>query len=153
VAVTDVPTLVYDLALRSLDQRERELGELRARTNTVIAAAAVITSLLGAATINRDVVSGWTVVALLVFASTGGLCLFILWPRTLRFAFDARRTYEELYPFAARIPEAQLRVAYSARDRYVENKNVIDRLELAFQGAVVFLGGQTVLWALALAVG
>jgi hypothetical protein len=44
-------------------------------------------------------------------------------------------------------------VAYSARDRYVENKNVIDRLELAFQGAVVFLGGQTVLWALALAVG
>jgi hypothetical protein len=44
--VTDVPTIVYDLALRSLDQQERELAELRSRTNTVIAAAALIASFL-----------------------------------------------------------------------------------------------------------
>jgi hypothetical protein len=69
--VTDVPTLVYELALRSLDQQERELGELRARTNTVIAAAALIASFLGAATIERDGLSGWAVVALIVFAGTG----------------------------------------------------------------------------------
>ena len=37
--MADVPTIVYELALRSLDQPERELSELRARTNTVIAAA------------------------------------------------------------------------------------------------------------------
>jgi hypothetical protein len=150
--VTDVPTLIFDLALRSLDQQERELGELRARTNTVIAAAAVITSLLGAATIDREGVSGWAVVALIVFAGTGALSLFVLWPRTLRFAFDARHTYQELYPLAEDVPQAQLRVAYSARDRYVENKAVIDGLEFAFQAAVVCLGAQTLLWALALAV-
>jgi hypothetical protein len=104
----------------------------RVRT-TVIAAAAVITSLLGAATIDREGVSGWAVVAFIVFAGTGALSLIVLWPRTLRFAFDARRTYEELYPLAASVPEAQLRVAYSARDRYVENKDVIDRLGLRFK--------------------
>ncbi|MEO8687307.1 MAG: hypothetical protein ABI611_03680 [Solirubrobacteraceae bacterium] len=56
--MTDVPTMVYELALRSLDQQERELGELRARMNTVIAAAAIIASLLGAASIDRDGLSG-----------------------------------------------------------------------------------------------
>jgi hypothetical protein len=80
------------------------------------------------------------------------LSLFILWPRTLRFAFDARHTYEQLYPLAESVSEAQLRLAYSARDRYLDNKDVIDRLEAAFQGAVLSLGAQTLLWALALAV-
>jgi hypothetical protein len=118
----------------------------------VIAAAAVIASLLGAATIDRDGVSGWAVVALVVFGVTGALSLFVLWPRTLRFAFDARLTYRELFPLAEDVAQAQLRVAYSARDRYVENKEVIDGLEFAFQVAVLCLGAQTLLWALALAV-
>jgi hypothetical protein len=151
--VTDVPTVVCELALRSLDQQERELAELRARTNTVIAAAALIASFLGAAAIERaGGVSGWAIGALVVFGVTGGLSLLVLWPRELRFAFDARRTYDELYPLSGNVAEAQLRIAYSARDRYVENKAVIDRLELAFQAAVLTLGAQTLLWALALAV-
>jgi hypothetical protein len=69
-----------------------------------------------------------------------------------RFAYDARATYAELYPLLESVPEAQLRVAYSARDRYRSNKRTIDRLELAFQTAVLTLGVQTVLWAIALAV-
>lgn len=151
--MTDVPTLVYELALRSLDQQERELAELRARTNTVIAAAALIASFLGAAAIREHRgLSAWSVIALVVLALTGGLSLFVLWPRELRFAFDARATYRELYPLATNIAEAQLSVAYSARDRYRENKRRIDRLELAFQTAVLTLGMQTLLWALALAI-
>ncbi len=47
--------------------------------------------------------------------------------------------------------EAQLAVAYSARDRYRENKRIIDTLELLFQAGVISLGVQTVLWTLALA--
>ena len=66
--------------------------------------------------------------------------------------FDARETYEELYPLIDKISEAELSVAYSARDKYWENKKTIDNLEVAFQVAVVALGSQTLLWALALAV-
>ena len=58
--MTDVPTIVYELALRSLDQQERELAELRSRTNTVIAAAALIASFLGAATIREAQNAGVT---------------------------------------------------------------------------------------------
>lgn len=124
--------MIYELALRSLDQQERERSELRARTNTVIAAAALTASFLGAAAIREhDGLSGWSIMALIVLALTGALSLLILWPRQLSFAYDARATYSELYPLLARVPEAQLRVAYSARDRYRANKRTIDRLELA----------------------
>jgi ABC-type transport system involved in cytochrome bd biosynthesis fused ATPase/permease subunit len=151
--MADVPTIVYELALRSLDQQERELSELRARTNTVIAAAALIASFLGAAAIREHGgLSAWSVIALVVLALTGGLSLYVLWPRELSFAFDARRTYAELYELLDNPAEAQLRVAYSARDRYRTNKRTIDTFELMFQGAVLTLGLQTVLWALALAI-
>jgi hypothetical protein len=151
--MADVPTLVYELALRSLDQQERELSELRSRTNTVIAAAAVIASFLGAAAIREhDGLTALAFLALAVLVITGGLSLYVLWPRELRFAFDARRTYGELYPLRDNVDEAQLSIAYRARDRYQRNKKSIDQLELAFQAAVIMLGVQTVLWALALAV-
>jgi len=152
--VSDVPTLVCELALRSLEQQERELAELQARTNTVIAAAALIASFLGAAAIReRGGLSGWSLVALAVLVLTGALSLVVLWPRgRLSFAFDARATYAQLYPVLGNVAEAQLRVAYSARDRYQSNKHTIDRLELAFQAAVLSLGLQTLFWALALAV-
>jgi hypothetical protein len=151
--MADVPEIVYELALRALDQQEREVGELRARTNTVIAAAALIASFLGAAAIREHGgLSVWSVVALVVLVVTDGLCLYILWPRELRFAFDARKTYAGLAELLDRPADAQLRVAYGARDRYEENKATIDVFELVFQGAVLTLGLQTVFWAVALAV-
>lgn len=132
--MTDVPTIVYELALRSPDQQERDLAELRSRTNTVIAAAALIASFLGAAAIREhgglDVLG---ILALVVLVMTGGLSLYVLWPRELRFAIDARATYEDLYPLLDDPAEAQLRVAYGARDRYTRNKTSIDQLELAFR--------------------
>jgi hypothetical protein len=151
--MSDVPTLVYELALRSLDQQERELSELRARTNTLIAASALIASFLGAAAIREHHgLSTLSVLALVVLAITGALSLIVLWPRELRFAFDARKTYAELYPSIDNFAEAQLRVAYSARDRYRANKRTIDWLEVAFQVAVLMLGVQTLLWAIAVAI-
>jgi hypothetical protein len=151
--MTDVPTIVYELALRSLDQQERELGELRARTNTLVAAAALIASFLGAAAIHEHGgLSVWSIIALTVLVATGGLSLYVLWPRELSFAFDARLTYTALYGLIDTPDEAQLRIAYSARDRYLDNKHTIDALELRFQAAVLTLGLQTVLWVVALAV-
>jgi len=85
-----------------------------------------------------------------VLVLNGAFSVIVLWPRKLAFAFDARETYSRLY--SDDVAEAQLRVAYSARDRYEYNKRTIDRLEFAFQAAVVTLGLQTLLWTLALAV-
>jgi hypothetical protein len=41
-SVADGPIIVYDLALRSLDQQEREHGELRARASMVSRASPLI---------------------------------------------------------------------------------------------------------------
>ncbi len=91
---------MYELVLRSLDQQERELVELRSRTNTVIAAAALIASFLAAATIRQHNGLGpLPILALVVLLVTGGLSLYVLWPRELRSAIDARATYEgSLHP-------------------------------------------------------
>jgi hypothetical protein len=148
--MTDVPTLVYALALGALEQQEREVSELRARTNTVIAAAALSASFLGAAAIQaHSGLSGWSIAALAMLVLTGGLSLIVLWPRELSFAFDARQTYARLFAHQDSAAQAQLDIAYAAGDRYRSNKRTIDRLETAFQTAVLALGLQTLLWTLA----
>jgi len=77
------------------------------------------------------------------------LSLLVLWPRDLRFTYDARELYARVYP--ADVADAQLRVAFAIRDQYAANKRVIDRLELAFEAAIIALGLQTLSWTLALA--
>lgn len=143
--------MVYELALRALERQERELSELRTRASTVIAAAALVASFLGAAAIRKPgLLSEWPILALGSLALTGAFNLMVLWPRELRFAFDAPWTYAELYPVLARVDEAQLRIAYHARDHYRSNKEVIDGLEYDFRLAVLWLGLQTLCWAIAL---
>ena len=147
----DVPTIVLEVALRSLEQQERELGELRVRANTVIAAAVLTASFLGAAAIREaGGLSELSIAALVAMVITGGLSLYISWTRELRFAFDARDTYAELYPAFDNVASAQLTVAYGARDRYRAYKEAIDDLETAFELSVIALGAETVLWTLAL---
>ena len=91
--MSDVRALVCELALRALERQERELSELRARTNTIIAAAALIASFLGAAAIREHGgLSAWSIVALAVLVIDGTLSLVVLWPRRLGFGFDARET-------------------------------------------------------------
>lgn len=150
-SVRDVPTIVLEVALRSPEQQERELGELRVRANTVIAVAVLTASFLGAAAIREaHGLTGLAIAALAAMVITGGLSLYVSWPRELRFAFDARDTYQELYPALDNVASAQLTVAYGARDRYRANKDTIDDLKTAFELSVMALGAETVLWTLAL---
>jgi hypothetical protein len=79
VVPAELPELAYQLALRALDQQESGLAELRARTNTLLAAA----SFLAAPAIDRASVGVWVVLVLVVFAVTVALCLFVLIPTSL----------------------------------------------------------------------
>jgi hypothetical protein len=112
---------------RALEQQERELSELRARTNTIIAAAALSASFLGAAAIREHGgLSAWSIVALAVLVLDGALSLVVRWPRRLGFVFDVRETYAELHPLLDDVAEARLRVAYGAR-RPVQVQQAHDR--------------------------
>jgi hypothetical protein len=75
----------------------------------------------------------------------------MLWPARVLFALDADRVEEELFPYREH-PAAYFReAAHGLHNAYVENERVIEWRELVFRLALLALGAETVLWALALA--
>lgn len=146
------PELAYQLALRSLDQQESGLAELRSRTNTLLAAAAVSVSFLGAPAIDRGGISIWVILALIAFALTVGLCLFVLVPTSLVFAVDGPQVYEALYEHAGDPDELHRRLAYWLQSFHAANAPKIDTRRARFRDAAVALGAQIVLLAVALGV-
>jgi hypothetical protein len=73
--------LAFREAVRGLEEQERAVVELRARSGALIAAAAITMSFFGGqALIHRDIgVAGW--VAIGCFVALGFAVLMILWPR------------------------------------------------------------------------
>src|SRR6266576_383300 len=73
--------LSYDAALRALDGQERGLEELRARTGTLLAAASLVASFLGAQAIQRaDSFGTLEALALVALAVSVGACTYVLLP-------------------------------------------------------------------------
>lgn len=66
----ELEQLAQEFASRSLAQQEDVLRELRTRTATLLAAASLTASFLGAAAIDRDGLSVWSVLALVSLGVT-----------------------------------------------------------------------------------
>jgi hypothetical protein len=148
----ELPALAYQLALRSLDHQESGLDELRARTNTLLAAAAVRASLLGAPAIQRGGVSIWLLLALLAFGACVGLCLFVLIPTELTFAINGPEVYEALFEHANEPNEVHRQLACWLQSFHTANLAPIRRRRARFRDAALALGAQIVLLAVALTV-
>jgi hypothetical protein len=143
--------LVYSAAQRALDQQSTSLSDLRTRTSTLVAAATLSASFLGAAAIGRGAPAWAVVLAMAAFLLTGAFAGWVLWPARVSFAVNADRMDEKLYPDRADPAAYLLRAAYGLHEVYLENEEVIERRELVFRLALLALGAETVLWALALA--
>jgi hypothetical protein len=143
--------LVYSAAQRALDQQSTALSDLRTRTSTLVAAATLSASFLGAAAIGRSAPAWAAVLAMAAFLLTGAFAGGVLWPAPVVFALDADHVQEELSPFREDPAVYILRAAHGLRDAYLENQEVIKRRELVFRLALLALGAETLLWALALA--
>jgi hypothetical protein len=83
--------LVYSAAQRALDQQSTALSDLRSRTSTLVAAATLSASFLGAAAIGRGAPVGTVVLAMAAFLLTGALAGWVLWRARVSFAIDADR--------------------------------------------------------------
>ncbi len=143
--------LVYSAAQRALDQQSTALSDLRTRTSTLVAAATLSASFLGAAAIGRNAPAWATVLAMAAFLLTGASAGGVLWPAQVLFAVDADLVEEELFPYRDDPAAYLLEAARGLREAYRENQEVIERRELVFRLALLALGAETVLWALALA--
>ena len=128
--------LSYDVAVRALGQQERLLDDLRARTATLLTAAALIGSFLGAQAIRLHGLSGWVILAFAAFALTIVLTVYVLLPKAkLIFALDASQVYEGLYEVHDNEAEVHRRLAYWIQTFRLENQPAIRRMTLAFRVA------------------
>ncbi len=143
--------LVYSAAQRALDQQSTALSDLRTRTSTLVAAATLSASFLGAAAISRGAPAWAVVLAMAAFLSTGVFAGWVLWPARVSFVVDADRVEKELFPYREDPATYLLRAGHGLRDVSRKNRKVIERRELVFSLALIALGGETLMWTLALA--
>jgi hypothetical protein len=67
------------------------------------------------------------------------------------FAIGIDRVHEELDPYREDPAAYLLEAAYGLHNAYLDNERIIEQRELIFRLALLALGAETLLWALALA--
>jgi hypothetical protein len=139
--------IAYQAALSALAEQESALRDLRARSGSLLTAAALTVSFLGAKALEEglDVVA-WLAIA--AFAVTLLGTLYVLLPKDgLIFALDGPELYVQLWDIRDDEPEMHRTLAYWVSAFRAENKPSVDRLYLAFRVATAALILQVVLWA------
>lgn len=146
--------LVYELAQRSIQAQESKLDELRARSGTLIAAAAIVTSFLGGVAFDGKVGwLGWAAVG--VFVVLMVLSVWIGLPVSWRFrpaARDVVKVYLEDADGPVSIAETRLGLADDMQGAERENDPKLSHRYWAFTAASVLLVVEIVLWMLEFAV-
>ena len=141
----------YELALRAIDQQERRLNELRSRTGTLIAAASVAASFLGAQAARSsdlDLAGGLAVVGYLVCV---GAALYVLLPHRLVLEFRGSALLNAVAEVDHVTVEEALRAASGWIERFHErNRGELQHLSRWFTVACAGLGFEIVLWIVSL---
>ena len=143
--------LSYALSLRSLDQQEKALEELRNRTGTLLAATSLVASFLGARAIDQAGVGRWGLVPLLSFIVSVVSSVYVLAPKgNIEFALRGSEVWEHFVSAGDDLPEAQRTLAYWIDQVHIHNQRVVDRLIVFFAGACFALVIEALFWALQL---
>jgi hypothetical protein len=125
--------IIYEQAQKALEQQERQVNELRQRTGTLLAAAALTASFFGAAAVGHDGIVAPVVLAAVALVVTVLSGLYVLYPHRLEFSADARRLYDDLARDREHPESLLVRVAFGFRDTRERNGRVVDRIALVVQ--------------------
>jgi len=147
---SSIDELAFDLSLGAIRQQETRLNELRSRTGTLLAAAAVAASFFGARAVGGAKLDVLAVLALIGFSCCSGACLYVLLPHELVLEFRG----SVLQDAAAQV-EATLDDAHAAAAEWIDGFHTTNRDTLAgltrwYTAAVVALGVEIVLWTVSL---
>jgi hypothetical protein len=133
--------LAYDIAREALKRQEASVDEIRSRTATLIGAASLVTSFLGAVALG-DGATPFAVIGVGAFLGTVVLCLDVLRPlRGWKFGSSARlviRSYIA-HPQPASIIEMHAKLAKDLDDSVSHNTPRLERLYEAFTAAGILL--------------
>jgi hypothetical protein len=146
--------LAFQEGVRRLEHQESSVDELRSRSGTLLAAAALATSFLGAAALpDGEPWSLAVMIAVSAFVWTIVACLIVLWPKQdWRFVNDPTKVigdYVEGDPPAS-IVEIHRDLALHAECNATHNHTKLRWLYWAFDAAALGLLVQVLAWLLAI---
>jgi hypothetical protein len=146
--------VAYQESLRGLTQQAGVLDSARTRAGLLITAANVVTALLAGPAIKDRPglgLGGW--LAILAFAASMALALYVVWPRRgWNFAFNAKAVIKMIdEPSTYSIATLQRRLAELNEESQTTNGVMLDRIFEAFKWGCIFLSVEVVLWVLVVA--
>jgi hypothetical protein len=136
---------VYQLGLEELAEQERQVAEVRGRAPALLAAGAVVPSLLARAVFHGHNPHGLGEVLCTGLGLLGAAVLLVatgmlLWPRELAFSVDARATYQALWDQQIlEQPMLDLVLADTFHDRREDNVAVVTKMKTLLGVAVMAL--------------
>ncbi len=140
----------YELAIRAIEEQEREVNGLRARTGTIVAAGAVAATLLAREVFAGSHPDGWvawtvTAVGLAALAVVLLASVYLLRSHDLSFSIDAWAAYERALQLGVLdvdgVEGLRIDLTYNLSAMQGANGITIERLRTAF---AVALGGLVV---------
>ena len=153
---------IYELALRALDEQDRQVGDLRGRIAPVVAAGGIGLTLLTRPAFSGSHPSGAIELAATVIGLLGAVTLvlasaYVLHSRELGFSVNARATLEAIRDRDAAILEEEdlfhETMIATLTVRRQGNQPIVDHLHSAFSvgllGLLLELGGLALAAALA----
>jgi hypothetical protein len=151
VVAASIEELSYQLTADALAEQERALNALRTRAGTVVAAASISGSFLGAK-VNHGSLDVWAILALIVFVLCLATAIWVLLPHRLVFAFRG----EALLAESDHQDVQDVAEAYRAAGIWIEphldvNAAKIGELSEWFTVSCGLLAAEVILWTVSLA--
>jgi hypothetical protein len=141
--------IAYAQSERAITTQVGQLDELRSRTGVLLAASAIVASLLGAEALRRGV-HVLDVVAIVAFVAVLAASLRILMPQrdAWTFVVSAKVLLEDWADQARSTTDLQRFLAEKLDEYYDENDVRLESLYRSFQFAVGAIGVEVVAWVI-----
>jgi hypothetical protein len=137
---------------RRFASRTERSTSFRSRTGTLLAAASVVTSLVGAQALDAVGFDWAAVIALSGFGASAILSVYVLFPRRrIARSLSGPGVYEYFVSKDIGLSDARRQLAYWLDEAYVRNSRVVNRLFWSFSGACVALVIEVAFSSIALA--
>jgi hypothetical protein len=145
-----IEQLSFELTAGALAEQERMLAGLRTRAGTVIAAASIAGSFLGAEA-GRGTLNAWAVLGLASFVLCLGCAMWVLTAHELLVGFDGQLLLAASdHGRTTDISDAYRAVCAWIEHRLVFNRNKIARLSAWLSASSLLLAAEIVLWTISL---
>jgi hypothetical protein len=145
-----IERLSFELTTAALAEQERAVSSLRMCAGTILGAASIAGSFLGAGVSGRSL-DLWAVLATISFALCFASAIWVLVPRDLYLAFGGR----QLMADGDRAQALDVSEGYRATCRWIEpqlelNRRALDRMAEWLTASCVLLAAEIVLWTISL---